>query len=242
MQVPNHIAIIMDGNGRWATVRGKNRTYGHIKGSRRAKDIIEECSRLGLKHLTLYAFSVENWQRPEAETNFLMRILHKYVRREKENLIRQNIRFETLGNLAHLPPIIAKEIGELKGLTKANTGMNLNLALSYGGRQEITQAMRNACALAQAGRLTPDMVSEAYVNSLLDTHSIPDPDLVIRTSGERRLSNFMMWQTAYSEFYVTSVLWPDFAKQDLHAALVDFNLRKRRFGLTDEQIQSSNLT
>lgn len=242
MQVPNHIAIIMDGNGRWATVRGRNRTYGHIKGSRRAKNIIEESSRIGLKHLTLYAFSVENWQRPVAEVNFLMRILHKYIHREKQNLIRQNIRFDTLGNLKQLPEVIVNEILDLKVATKNNTGLNLNLALSYGGRQEITRAMKDACKLAQTGELTPDMINESFVNSLLDTKQIPDPDLVIRTSGERRLSNFMMWQTAYSEFYVTPILWPDFTEQDLHAAILDFGLRERRFGLTGEQVQSSNLT
>lgn len=219
----------MDGNGRWARQRVHPRTYGHVKGTRVAKTIITECSRLGVKHLTLYAFSTENWLRPSTEIHLLMNLLRKYLKRETGNLIKENIRFTTIGDTERLPKDVLQAINESKEATAQCTGLHLVFALSYGSRQEITQAVRNICQQVQKGQLQASEIDEALINSNLLT-TTPDPDLIIRTSGEQRLSNFLLWQAAYSEFYFTETLWPDFKIQDLHKAFEDYTRRERRFG------------
>ncbi len=227
----------MDGNGRWAKSRGRPRTFGHIKGTRQAKKIIEESARLHLKHLTLYAFSAENWSRPESEIAFLMRILHRYIQKEKATLMKQNIRFETLGRIGRLPVAVSVALEDLKETTKKNTGMRLSLALSYGGRQDIVDAAIKTFELIESGKIKKEEVNETLFSSQLETRGLPDPDLIIRTSGEYRLSNFMMWQCAYSELYVTPTLWPDFTENDLHLAILNYSKRQRRFGLTGDQLE-----
>jgi undecaprenyl diphosphate synthase len=228
--VPKHIAIIMDGNGRWAHSRRKPRIYGHIKGARVAKTIITEAADLGLQYLTLYAFSTENWQRPQAEVAFLMKLLHRYLFKETENLVKKNIRFQTIGDLTKLPAGVQNQVQAAKEKTKNNSGLNLIFAINYGARQEIINAAKKMIEQAQLGKLSAEAVDEATINNQLETHQIPDPDLIIRTSGEARLSNFLLWQAAYSELYFTQTLWPDFTIKDFHAALNNFSQRQRRFG------------
>lgn len=230
MKIPNHLAIIMDGNGRWAQQHRRPRVYGHVKGTRVAKKIIQECSRLGVKHLTLYAFSTENWMRPQAEVSFLMQILRRYLKRETENLIKENIRFSIIGETDRLPSDVVESISSAMEATKQCTGLNLIFAISYGSRQEITQTIKNIAEKVLLGQMSVDEIDEAVVQSNLSTGTMPDPDLILRTSGELRLSNFLMWQAAYSEFYFTEQLWPDFTELDLIKAFEDFGNRQRRFG------------
>jgi undecaprenyl diphosphate synthase len=220
----------MDGNGRWAQLRSRPRTYGHIKGARVAKKIITECSELGIKTLTLYAFSTENWLRPQAEVSFLMNLLRRYLKKETENLVRQNIRFTAIGDLSRLPLDLLKALDHTIKSTASNTGLHLIFAVSYGSRAEITEAAREIARKVRAGVIQPEEVDEKMIQSHLATSANDDPDLIIRTSGECRLSNFMLWQAAYSELFFTPVLWPDFTKRDLHAALETFGSRERRFG------------
>lgn len=234
--MPGHIAIIMDGNGRWAKERHRPRVFGHIKGARVAKKIITEAVKIGLKHLTLYAFSTENWARPKEEVNFLMRLLGRYLERERHLLIKQNIRFNVIGEYRELPPHVVKEIEKTIDLTQNNTGMNLTFALNYGGRQELALLMRDLAREVNEGRLSPDSISEDFLSNRLKEHSVEDADLIIRTSGEQRLSNFLTWQSAYSEFYFIETLWPDFTETHFRRALSVFNQRERRFGKTSEQI------
>ncbi len=230
MNTLKHLAIIMDGNGRWAEKLQKSRTHGHVKGTRVAKKIITECSRLGIKHLTLYAFSSENWLRPKAEVTFLMTLLKKYLQRETKNLIHENIRFTTIGDPASLPKDVALAIAESKKATAHCTGLHLVFALSYGSKSEITQSMQKIASAVAAGQIKPTEVTAELIEKNLSTWGTPDPDLIIRTSGEKRISNFLLWQAAYSEFYFSDILWPDFTKDDLHAAINDFSKRGRRFG------------
>jgi undecaprenyl diphosphate synthase len=230
MTLPKNIAIIMDGNGRWAQVRRKPRIFGHIKGTRVAKKIITACSRKGVENLILYAFSTENWLRPQAEVVFLMNLLRRYLRKETENLVKENIRFSIIGDIGRVPEDVTEAIhGAMKATSKC-TGLNLVFALSYGSRQEITDGVRAIAERVAAGDLRPEDIDESIVNASLSTYPMPDPDLIIRTSGELRLSNFLMWQAAYSEFYFTSTLWPDFTETDLDKALQDYHRRHRRFG------------
>ncbi|WII72718.1 isoprenyl transferase [Bdellovibrio sp. 22V] len=230
MTLPKHIAIIMDGNGRWAQLKRRPRTFGHIKGTRVAKKIITACSRRGIKNLTLYAFSTENWFRPQAEVSLLMQILRRYLKRETENLVKENIRFSVIGDVSRIPADVAEAIGRSIEATSQCTGLNLVFALSYGSRQEITQAVRDIATRVASGELAPEEIDEETINSSLSTFPTPDPDLIIRTSGEQRLSNFLMWQAAYSEFYFTDVLWPNFTESHLDEALKAFSVRQRRFG------------
>lgn len=230
MQLPRHLAIIMDGNGRWAQQRGKPRAYGHIKGTRVAKTIIQECSRMGIQNLTLYAFSTENWLRPKSEITILMKLLKKYLQKETENLIKENIRFETIGDRSQLPKDILKAIENSQRATEKCTGMKLIFALSYGSRQEMTSAVQQIAKLVEMKSLKASDITMATISGLLQTHETPDPDLILRTSGEKRLSNFLLWQAAYSEFSFSQKLWPEFTKEDLLLALRDFNSRERRFG------------
>ena len=239
MKLPKHVAIIMDGNGRWAKARGHNRFFGHIRGASRAKMIIEESARLGLDSLTLFTFSTENWKRPQDEVSFLMLLLKKRLKRETRNLVQNNIRFDCIGDVSQLPMSVLEQVNETKRLTKNNTGMKLTFALNYGGRQEILDAVQGLAQKVKNAEMSPEDISEDSISSSLQSSYLPDPDLIIRTSGESRLSNFFLWQAAYSEFYVTPVFWPDFTTDDLHKALEDFQKTERRFGKTSEQLTPS---
>ena len=231
----------MDGNGRWAQSRGHRRSYGHIRGATRAKNVIENCVELGIPYLTLYAFSTENWMRPKQEVFLLMQLLARHLSKERRNLVAQNIKFSTIGDISRMPAFVKSEIELTKSVTKNNTGMELTFALSYGGRQEITAACRQLVAEAARGELSVEDISEDLVNSRLETKNIPDPDLIIRTRGEYRLSNFMLWQAAYSELYVTEIAWPDFEKTHLLQAIAFDNWRERRFGRVKETAPESQL-
>lgn len=241
MKLPNHVAIIMDGNGRWAKSRGHGRYFGHIRGAGRAKQIIEECARLKIGNLTLFTFSTENWKRPQDEVSFLMLLLKKRLKRETALLIQNNIRFRCIGDLSRLPESVRRQVDETIELTKNNTGMNLTFALNYGGRQEILESVKEIAEKVKSGELSPGQIDESFFSQQLPSHFLPDPDLIIRTSGESRLSNFFLWQAAYAEFFVTPVLWPDFTTDQLHQALQQFARVERRFGMTSEQLQSKRL-
>ncbi len=226
----HHVAIIMDGNGRWAQLRNKPRTFGHIKGARVAKKIITYASDQNLKNLTLYTFSTENWSRPETEVSFLMRLLSRYLNKESENLHKKNIRFNVIGEIKKLPFEIQKAISQTERLTQNNTGLQLTFAISYSSRQEIVLATKRIAQDYKAGLIDLDQINEALVSKNLMTMNTPDPDLIIRTSGESRLSNFLMWQSAYSELYFSSVLWPDYSTEDFARACQNYYQRDRRFG------------
>lgn len=226
----------MDGNGRWAELRNRERFAGHLKGARVAKSTIETCAELGIKQLTLYTFSTENWLRPEKEVSFLMMLLSRHLRRERASLVKNNIRFSTIGDLSRIPAAVRVEIDRTINETRNCSGMSLTFALSYGGRQEITDAARLIAEDVKAGRLLPDQIDESSIRSRLQSAFMPDPDLVIRTSGEFRLSNFLLWQSAYSELYVTKTLWPDFDRSELEEALRQYSTRERRFGKTTAQL------
>ncbi len=230
MKIPKHLAIIMDGNGRWANNRGKPRAFGHIKGTRVAKKIIRNCSKKGVKVLTLYAFSSENWLRPETEVFFLMRLLQRYLKKETQNLVTENIRFSVIGDFSRVSAPVLRALDHAVASTQSCTGMNLIFALSYGSRQEITAGVKSLCEQVQKGLLRPEDVNEMVIHNSLMTAPLPDPDLVIRTSGEMRISNFLLWQAAYSELYFTPVLWPDFTEHDLDLAFEEYSRRDRRFG------------
>lgn len=233
MSLPQHLAIIMDGNGRWAQSHGKPRSYGHVKGTRVAKQVITECSRKGIKWLTLYAFSTENWFRPQSEVFLLMTILKRYLHRETKNLVLENIRVTVVGETSRLPADIREALEKTIKATANCTGLNLIFCLSYGSRQEIASAARALAALAVAGKISAADIDEEMISKSLWTAPAPDPDLIIRTSGEERLSNFLLWQAAYSEFWFTETLWPDFNKTELEKALADYAGRGRRFGRVD---------
>lgn len=235
----DHLAIIMDGNGRWAKNQGRNRIFGHIKGTKVAKKIIEECVRLEVPHLTLYAFSTENWFRPQEEVSFLMGLLSRYLDKERQSLVKNNIHFSVIGDIVRLPEQTRREIEKTIMVTKDNTGLKLVFALSYGGRQEIVHAIQKMTLDAAKGTLSPSEVSEETVKKYLASYPLPDPDLIIRTSGESRLSNFLTWQSVYSEIYITDTLWPDFTIADFHKALQHYSRRERRFGKVSAQLVES---
>jgi undecaprenyl diphosphate synthase len=234
--LPRHLAVIMDGNGRWAQARHHHRSYGHIRGALRAKEIIEECARLKIPSLTLFAFSNENWQRPVAEVSLLMRLMIKQLRRERMTLVKNNIRFHCIGDLARLPLAVQEVAADTVTATERCTGMDLVFALSYGGRQDVLSATQSIARDVQRGLLSVDEINESLLASRMSGSFLPDPDLIIRTSGESRLSNFYLWQAAYSEIYVTDTLWPDFTKADLLSALKFYASRERRFGRTTDQV------
>jgi undecaprenyl diphosphate synthase len=239
--LPRHLAVIMDGNGRWAQRRHLPRIAGHRKGTETARVTIETCSRLKLQALTLYAFSVENWRRPKAETDFLMQLLREYIRQEMPLIQRNNIRMRFLGRAEELPEAVQRDTREAMDLTAANTGMVLSIALNYGGRAEIIDALGALLAERQAGGQSGKL-SEADLERHLYTSGLPDPDLLIRTSGEMRVSNFLLWQIAYAEIYVTDALWPDFNRARLLEAFVDFQKRDRRYGGIGENSDSEDST
>lgn len=225
-----HVAIIMDGNGRWAQMRGRPRTYGHVKGVRVAKKIITHASRLGLQNLTLYAFSTENWFRPQEEVSVLMKLMERYLIRETENLIKENIQFHTIGDLSKVPEKARNLIIQARQRTAHCSGLKLTFAISYGSRQELIGAVQSIASDLKEGKINLSEINEDMISRKLATAHCPDPDLIIRTSGEYRLSNFLMWQASYSELYFSPILWPDFKENDLNKALTDFKNRSRRFG------------
>lgn len=227
---PAHVAIIMDGNGRWAQKRLLSRILGHEKGAEAVRMVVRSCRELGIAFLTLYAFSTENWQRSKAEVDGLMRLLRRFLTAELPEMLQNNIRLHVIGRIERLPLDVQQALNQAMAATHANTALQLNLALSYGGRDEITRAAQALAAEVQAGIIGPADISEERVASHLDTRGIPDPDLLIRTGGDMRISNFLLWQLAYTEFFVTSTLWPDFSREQFLKILDDFQTRERRFG------------
>ncbi|WP_046755124.1 isoprenyl transferase [Kordia jejudonensis] len=234
--LPKHLAIIMDGNGRWAKQKGKLRVFGHENGTKAVRRTIETCAELGIPNLTLYAFSTENWNRPKLEVEALMRLLVSSLRKELKQLVKNNIKLQAIGNLDSLPNKAKKELFEVVEKTKNNTQMTLTLALSYGSRAEIKNAVKEICNKVKNNIISIETIDESIINQHLYTQNLPDVDLLIRTSGEHRISNFLLWQIAYAELYFTDVLWPDFDKKDLYEALINYQNRERRFGKTSEQI------
>ena len=235
-RLPKHIAIIMDGNGRWAKERGKHRLYGHKNAVKAVRDVGKACKELGVKCLTLYAFSMENWNRPEEEVSGLMVLMGQTIKKEIANMVKDNIKLRVIGDLSRMPRVYYEQCQYAIEETKNCTGMILEVALSYSGRWDITEAARKIAKEAVEGKLNPDDITEDTISSHVATAGIPDPELMIRTSGEFRISNFLMWQLAYSELYFTNKYWPDFRKEDLYEAIVDYQHRERRFGKTSEQI------
>ena len=230
LRLPRHVAVIMDGNGRWARRRGLPRVAGHRAGIASVRDIVEASARLGIEALTLYAFSRENWQRPRGEVNALMRLLREYLARELATLQEKNVRFRAIGFVEDLPPEVRRALAETEEATARNTGMDFRIALSYSGRSEIARAARRLAEEAVLGKIRPEEIDEEAIAARLDTADLPDPDLLIRTSGELRVSNFLLWQIAYAELWVTPVLWPDFRRRHLYEAILDYQRRERRFG------------
>lgn len=235
--LPKHLAIIMDGNGRWAKQKGMLRAFGHEKGTKSVRVVVEECAKLGIENLTLYAFSTENWNRPKLEVDTLMKLLISSLKGELKTLQNNDIRLNSIGNLDNLPASVKKELMEVIAKTKDNKRMTLTLALSYGSREEIITAVRNISDKVKNNIISTTDIDESIINQHLYTHNLPDVDLVIRTSGEHRISNFLLWQIAYAELYFTDVLWPDFREKDLYDAIISYQKRERRFGKTSEQIK-----
>ncbi|MBR4263283.1 MAG: isoprenyl transferase [Paludibacteraceae bacterium] len=236
-RLPRHIAIIMDGNGRWAKKQGLARMFGHRQGVETVHNITVAATKLGIEYLTLYTFSTENWNRPKEEVDALMTLLVDTIAKETPTLMNNNVRLQTIGDLSRLPDGARAKFLQCIDQTSRNTGLTMVLALSYSARWEITNAVQQAVAMAQAGQLRAEEVDEQMVSSLMTTREIPDPDLLIRTSGEYRISNFLLWQLAYSELYFTDCLWPEFTEEELYKAIVDYQKRERRFGKTSEQLK-----
>lgn len=240
--IPEHIAIIMDGNGRWAKSRGNIRSFGHKAGVDSVRDITEACAQIGVKYLTLYAFSTENWGRPRTEVNALMRLLVNSLRKETENLNENDIKLETIGQTDRFPKACQNELKEAMELTSDNDRLHLCLALSYSGRWDITEAVKKLARQVKEGTLEPDKIDDSMISAHLSTATIPDPDLIIRTSGEYRISNFLLWQLAYSELYITETYWPDFRRKELYKAIRSFQQRERRFGKVKNEKKQKNST
>ncbi|GAA4454073.1 isoprenyl transferase [Rurimicrobium arvi] len=237
--IPEHVAVIMDGNGRWAKERGQDRVYGHHAGVLSVREVVNTAGAIGVKYLTLYAFSTENWNRPKAEVDALMELLVATIRKEVDELHKNNVRVHVIGDFDALPPVCQKEMQEAMDMTAANTGLNLILALSYSAKWEILRATRQIAEAVKNGSLSADEITDEVFHSHLCTSRFPDPELMIRTSGETRISNFLLYQLAYAELYFTPTLWPDFGKDQFLAAISDYQNRERRFGMTSEQIQPS---
>lgn len=234
--LPQHLAIIMDGNGRWAKQKAMLRVFGHENGAKSVRVTVESCAKLGIKNLTLYAFSTENWNRPKVEVDTLMKLLVSSLKKEIKTLQSNNIRLNAIGNLTNLPSGVQKELQEVIEKTSENTRMTLTLALSYGSREELIQVVKKIAHKVKNNIISEEAIDESIINQHLYTHNLPDVDLVIRTSGEHRISNFLLWQIAYAEFYFTEVLWPDFSENHLYEAIISYQKRERRFGKTSEQI------
>lgn len=236
-RLPHHIAIIMDGNGRWAQEKGQERLYGHYQGVESVRNIVEGCAELGIQYLTLYAFSTENWDRPQREVEGLMTLLVDTIRKEVPTLNKNNIRLHVIGDMGMLPRFAQDEMQEALDMTSTNTGLNLVMALSYSSRWELVNAVKNIGLDVQAGTIDPTTITQDTLQQYLTTSKFPDPELMIRTSGEYRISNFLLYQLAYAELYFTNTRWPDFRKENLYEAIVDFQARERRFGKTGQQIE-----
>lgn len=237
--LPSHIAIIMDGNGRWAQKRGLPRVAGHKKGVETVRDIVQACSELGVKYLTLYTFSTENWKRPQEEVTTLMRLIVKSLKNELDELNSNNVKLTAIGDTSSLPKIVQKELLQAIEKTAGNTKLVLNLALSYSSRWELINAVKNISKQVKENKISIDEIDESLIAANLETRSLPDPDLLIRSGGEFRISNFLLWQLAYSELYITDVLWPDFKSKNLFDAIIDYQKRERRFGQVSEQISKN---
>jgi undecaprenyl diphosphate synthase len=237
-RLPRHIAIIMDGNGRWAQEKGQDRLYGHFHGVESVRNIVEGCAELGIEYLTLYAFSTENWDRPEPEVTGLMELLVETIRNEVPTLNKNNIRLHVIGDMSMLPEYAKKALEEALALTSQNTGLNLVMALSYSSRWELVNAVKKIAEDVQAGKVDPASINQDTLQKYLVTSELPDPELMIRTSGEYRISNFLLYQLAYAELYFTSTRWPDFRKEHLYEAILDFQKRERRFGKTSDQLEN----
>ena len=234
MNVPQHIAIILDGNGRWAKAKGMPRNYGHAQGSKNVEKICEEAWRMGIKYLTVYAFSTENWSRPENELAALMKLLRNYMKTCLKTAAKNDMKIRVIGDIEPLDDDIKSRIRELEAATTDNGGLNFTIALNYGSRDELTRAAQKMAKDCAEGKIKAEEIDESVFETYLDTHGIPDPDMMIRTSGEQRLSNYLLWQLAYSEFYFTDVPWPDFTKEELVKAIEEYNHRHRRFGKVEE--------
>lgn len=235
-RIPNHLAVIMDGNGRWAKLKGLFRTAGHEQGATAVKEVVEGCGKLDIKHLTLYAFSTENWKRPKMEVRTLMNLLVSSLKKEISTLQEHGIRLHAIGKIDLLPKKVHKELLEVMEKTKHNEKLVLTLALSYGSREEISKTIKDLCFKVKNNIISPDDIDEQVINEHLYTRDLPDVDLLIRTSGEQRISNFLLWQIAYAELYFTNVLWPDFNKEHLYEAILNYQNRERRFGKTSDQL------
>jgi undecaprenyl diphosphate synthase len=239
--LPRHIALIMDGNGRWAQKKGGERLFGHRHGVESVRQVVEAAGELGVEYLTLYAFSTENWKRPKVEIDGLMNLLTTTITRETKKLNENNVRLLVIGNLSDLPNSVQKHLMQAVESTSGNTGLQLVLGLSYSGRWEITDAVKKMCRDAASGKIDPDGIDSCQLESYLVTSFMPDPELLIRTSGERRISNFLLWQLAYTELYFTPVLWPDYRKEHFYEAIIDFQRRERRFGMVNEKHRAISL-
>lgn len=234
-RLPCHVAIIPDGNGRWAQERSLSRMQGHVRGTANAKDIVTFAKELGIKILTIYAFSEENWLRPKDEINALMTLLKEYLSQERENILKNKIQLRAIGNIERLPEAVLKELVKTIEMSRHNGEMILNFAISYGGRQELLGAVRKIASLCQKGEVSPEEIDQKFFSKFLYTAGLADPDLLIRTSGEMRVSNFLLWQIAYTELYVTKTLWPDFNRKEFLKAILEYQRRERRYGMTSEQ-------
>jgi undecaprenyl diphosphate synthase len=234
--LPQHIAVIMDGNGRWAKKKGARRVFGHKNAVKAVRDVTEASAELGIKYLTLYAFSTENWSRPKAEVEALMKLLVSTIRKEVKTLVKNNVKLQSIGNRNDLPKVCQRELAEAIELTKDHTGLTLTLALSYSGRWDIVNAVKDIAHDVKSGKVDPGNIDTNLFSKYLSTDSMPDPELMIRTSGEMRVSNFLLWQLAYSEIYISPILWPDFRREHLYEAIMDYQTRERRFGKTSEQV------
>jgi len=235
-RLPEHIAIIMDGNGRWAKQKGKLRLFGHENGAKAVKQVVEGCSELGVKNLTLYAFSTENWNRPKLEVQTLMKLLISSLKKEIKTLNDNNIKLNAIGNLKALPTKVYSELMDVIEITKGDKKKTVTLALSYGSREELTNAIKQISIKVKNNIISPEKIDESVINEHLYTRNLPEVDLLIRTGGEQRISNFLLWQIAYAELYFTNVFWPDFTKQHLYEAIINYQKRERRFGKTSEQL------
>ena len=234
--LPNHLAIIMDGNGRWASDKGEKRIFGHRNGVKAVQKVVEEAAELKIKYLTLFAFSTENWKRPREEIGVLMKLLVSSLKSEFEKLLKNRIKLNVIGNIDQLPKIVQDELNYVINKTKNNTKMTLTLALSYGGREELVSTFIKLASKVKNNIISPEKIDQSIINEHLYTHNLPDVDLLIRTSGEKRISNFLLWQIAYAELYFSKILWPDFNKKHLHKAIINYQKRERRFGKTSEQL------